>query len=178
MICNFGWFSNMGISYLEKVKVKVAQLCLTLCNPMDYLVHGILQVRILEWVAYPFSSGSSQPRHLTSAFCIAGGFCTTWATREVQNFFILCSKPFWSVIHLVDIFSQSITNFKLCFCCCIEHLHLPRGYPHDPSQIPPLFFILRFTTIVSLNAIDQFCLLLNFILSGTRLYVFSPISVF
>ena len=42
--------------------MKVAQLCLTLCNPMDYTVHGILQARILEWVAVPFSRGSSQPR--------------------------------------------------------------------------------------------------------------------
>ena len=33
--------------------VKVAQSCLTLCNPMDYTVHGILQARILEWVAFP-----------------------------------------------------------------------------------------------------------------------------
>ena len=45
-----------------KVKVKVAQLCPTLCNPMDYTVHGILQARVLEWVAFPFSRGSSQPR--------------------------------------------------------------------------------------------------------------------
>ena len=44
------------------VKVKVTQLCLTLCDPMDYTVHGILQARILEWVAIPFSRGSSQPR--------------------------------------------------------------------------------------------------------------------
>ena len=42
--------------------VKVTQSCPTLCNPMDYIVHGILQARILEWVAIPFSSGSSQPR--------------------------------------------------------------------------------------------------------------------
>ena len=46
----------------EKVKVKVSQSCPTLCDPMDYTVHGILQVRILEWVAFPFSRGSSQPR--------------------------------------------------------------------------------------------------------------------
>ena len=44
------------------VKVKVAQLHLTLSDPMDYTVHGILQARILEWVAIPFSRGSSQPR--------------------------------------------------------------------------------------------------------------------
>ena len=45
-----------------KVKLKGAQLCRALCNPMDYTVHGILQARILEWVAFPFSRGSSQPR--------------------------------------------------------------------------------------------------------------------
>ena len=44
-----------------EVKVKVAQSCPTLCDPMDYTVHGILQARILEWVAFPFSR-SSQPR--------------------------------------------------------------------------------------------------------------------
>ena len=45
-------------------QVKVAQSCLTLCNPID-IVHGILQARILEWIAVPFSRGSSQPRDLT-----------------------------------------------------------------------------------------------------------------
>ena len=43
--------------------LKVTQLCLTLCDPMDYIVHGILQARILKWVAFPFSRGSSQPRN-------------------------------------------------------------------------------------------------------------------
>ena len=40
-----------------KVVVKVTQSCLTLCDPTDYTVHGILQARILEWVAFPFSRG-------------------------------------------------------------------------------------------------------------------------
>ena len=47
------------------MKVKVAQLCPILCDLMDYTVHEILQARILEWVAIPFSRGSSQPRYLT-----------------------------------------------------------------------------------------------------------------
>ena len=47
------------------MKVKVAQLHPTLCNPMDYTVHGILQARILEWEAIPFTRGSSQPRDRT-----------------------------------------------------------------------------------------------------------------
>ena len=69
-----------------KVKVKVAQSCLTLCDPMDYTVHGILQARILEWVAFPFSRGPSQLRDGTQVSCIAGDslaakplFATPWA---------------------------------------------------------------------------------------------------
>ena len=62
--------------------VKVAQSCPTLCDPMDYMVHGILQARILEWVAFPFSRGSSQPNDRTQVSCITGGFFTSWATRE------------------------------------------------------------------------------------------------
>ena len=46
----------------QNMKVKVTQSCPTLCDPMDYTVHEILQARILEWVAFPFSRGSSQPR--------------------------------------------------------------------------------------------------------------------
>ena len=64
----------------ESWKVKVAQSCLTLCDPMDYRVHGILQARILEWIAFPFSRGSSQHRDQTQVSCIADGFFTNWAT--------------------------------------------------------------------------------------------------
>ena len=59
------------------MKVKVTQSCLTLCDPMDYTVHGILQAIILGWVAFPFSKGSSQPRVKTQVSCIAGGFFTS-----------------------------------------------------------------------------------------------------
>ena len=48
---------------------------------MDYTVHGILQARILEWVAFPFSRGSLQLRDWTQVSCIAGRFFTNWATR-------------------------------------------------------------------------------------------------
>ena len=66
-------------------KVKVTQSWPTLCNPMDYTVHGILQARVLEWVAFPFSRGSPQSRDQTQVSCIAAGFPTSWATREVQE---------------------------------------------------------------------------------------------
>ena len=68
-----------------KVKVKVAQLCPTLFDSMDYTVHRILQARILEWVAFPFSRRSSQPRDQTQVSRIAGGFVTTWAIREAYT---------------------------------------------------------------------------------------------
>ena len=55
-------------------KVKVTQSCPILCNPMD---HGIPQARILEWVAFPFSRGSSQPRDGTQVSRIAGEFFTS-----------------------------------------------------------------------------------------------------
>ena len=71
-------------------KVKAAQSCPTLwphkLQPARLLeVHGILQARILEWVAIPFSRGSSQPGDWTQVSCIAGGFFPVWATREAQN---------------------------------------------------------------------------------------------
>ena len=73
--------------YSPEVKVLVAQLCLTPCNftdssPPGSSVYGILQVRILQWVAILFSRGSSQPRDWTWVSWIAGGFFTIWATRE------------------------------------------------------------------------------------------------
>ena len=64
-------------------EVKVAQSCPTLCDPMDCIVHvWILQARILEWVVFPFSRGSSQPRGQSQVSHIAGGFFTSWAIRE------------------------------------------------------------------------------------------------
>ena len=65
--------------------VKVAQSCLTLCNAMDYTVLGILQARILEWVAVSFSRRSSQCRNQTQVSHIAGGFFTICATREAPK---------------------------------------------------------------------------------------------
>ena len=52
-------------------EVKVAQSCPTLCKPMDSTVQGILQARILEWVAFPFSEGSSLLRDRTQVSCVS-----------------------------------------------------------------------------------------------------------
>ena len=75
---------------LKESESEVAQSCLTLCDPVDgsppgSSVHGILQARILEWVAISFSRGSSQPRDRTRVFCFAGRRFNLWATREAPK---------------------------------------------------------------------------------------------
>ena len=73
------------------MKVKVAQLCSTLCNPKDYTVHGILQARILEWVAFPFSRGSSQPRDRTQVSHTAGEFFSAGPQGKPSQSYKFCS---------------------------------------------------------------------------------------
>ena len=72
-------FSVYEVKWYESRSV-----CLTLCNPMDYTVHEILQTRILEWVAFPFPRGSSQPRDQTQVSCIAAEFLTSCTTKEAR----------------------------------------------------------------------------------------------
>ena len=79
--------AHVSLSLKESVSHSVVS---TLCDPMDCSppgssVHGILQARILEWVAISFSRGSSQPRDRTQVSCIAGRFFTIWATREAER---------------------------------------------------------------------------------------------
>ena len=75
----------------SKVKwSEVAQLCPTLCDPMDcslpgFSVHGILQARILEWVTISFSKGSSPPKDQTQVSRIGGRCFNLWATREART---------------------------------------------------------------------------------------------
>ena len=77
-----------------KMKVKVAQSCLILCDPTGYTVHGILQARILEWVAFPFSRGSSQSRDKTLDWGLP--LCTRYqvspaaAAKSLQSCPTLC----------------------------------------------------------------------------------------
>ena len=82
------WFSSATVPLSHCYKVKVTQSCLILCDPMDFTVHGILQARILEWAAFPFSRGSSWPRNQTGVSCITGGFFTIWTIRPL-------TKSFW-----------------------------------------------------------------------------------
>ena len=106
-----------------EVKVKVIPSCPTLCYPVDYTVHGILQARILEWVAIPFSRGSSQTKDQTQISHIAGGFFTSWAMRE--------SQEYWSGFLLQRIFPTQESNRGLLQCRQILYNWVTREAPHD-----------------------------------------------
>ena len=72
-LCSIKILSQLSLNKCSTLffkKVKVAQSCLTLCEPMDYTVHGILQARVLEWVAFPFSRGIFPTQGLFSLFFI------------------------------------------------------------------------------------------------------------
>ena len=105
--------------------VKVTQLCPTLCDPVDYTVHGILQARILEWVAFPFSRGSSQPRNETQVSHIADRFFTSWATRETKNIQVgSLSLP-------QRIFPTQESNQGLLNCRCVFYQLSYQGSPQS-----------------------------------------------
>ena len=106
-------------------EVKVTQSCPTLCYPMDYAVHGILQARILEWIAVPFSRGSSQLRDWTQVSCITG-------INSIVD--LQCCVWFWCIakwlsftyvricIYILFIFFSirdyyKILNIVCCYCC-------------------------------------------------------------
>ena len=121
------------------------QLYPTLCDPLDYSppsssVHGILQVRILEWVAMPFSKGSSQPRdriQVSCVFCIAGSFFEDkkWFKltlgKQLQRWWLCSYKmssdkgrngnwcvirnvaPFWSAAMIGP---MAFSLMQLCYC--------------------------------------------------------------
>ena len=88
--CIAGRFFTIGATseaQIIQVKMLVTQSCLTLCDPMDcsppvFSVLEIFQARILEWVAIPFSRGSSWPRYQTWVSHTAGRFFTIWATKQ------------------------------------------------------------------------------------------------
>ena len=104
--------SGPGESHVCVYGCLVAQLCLTLCDPMDCSppgssVHGILQARILEWVAMPSSRGSSWPRDGTQVSHIAGGFFTYWATRDAQ---IIWQRSFQFLRNVHEVFHGGCTS--------------------------------------------------------------------
>ena len=111
------------ITWCRKVKVKVTQLCPTLCNPMG-LVHGILQARILEWVSFPFSRRSSQPKDRTQVSHNSG--------RGVQsntiNWQVSCldQRSLWCGKFVMQncSYEQSYSYLLICKCMYFSWVHI------------------------------------------------------
>ena len=85
--------NGLSSSYREfSILKSESRSVVTLCDPMDYTVRGILQAKILEWVAFPFCRLSSQPRDQTQVLGIVSGFFTNWAIREAQYWLVFYIK--------------------------------------------------------------------------------------
>ena len=106
---------------------------------MDHTVHGIIQARILEWIAFPFSRGSSQPRNQTLVSHIAGRFFTSWATREA---------PKYSFRKILFIY---LFLLVLGLCCCTQAFSgcCEQGSPFGPFMAFSLRWLLLFQSVGS-----------------------------
>ena len=105
----------------------ITQSCLTLrnakldCSPPGFSIRGILQARVLKWVAIPFSRESSQPRDWIQVSCLAGRFFTIWATREAHVYTSVYKK------HALKTDKQKVTmvskqQTRLEASCFLYHL--------------------------------------------------------
>ena len=104
---------------LNALTVKVTQSCPTLCNTMYYTVHRILQARILDWVAVPFSRGSSQPRDRNQVSLNAGGFFTSWTTREALSLS--------SLLMILPQRGEGSVSSCLSTACAVHESNLPKS---------------------------------------------------
>ena len=122
--CLLNRYSYMALSW--SVKVKVTQSGLTLCDPMDSTVHRILQARKLEWVAFPFSRGSSQSRNWTQVSHIAGRFfffLSQGKPRKISDcIHILCL--IWGKMEVCDVNSTGYITIKSVFSDCCYNVFI------------------------------------------------------
>ena len=106
-------------THVYEKKVLAAQSCLTLCDPRDCSlpdssVHGILQARILEWVAILFSRGSSQPRDQSQVSYIADRLFTNWTIREVPYMYV-CTCIYTYMCVCILTYMYVYTLFQILF---------------------------------------------------------------
>ena len=122
----------------------VPNSCLILCDPMDHSlpgssVHGILQTRILEWVAIPFSSGSFQSRDQTHVFCIAGRLPSephTWTTLKKW-----LQRPSTFSVLFCLVFNHLIEEFWV-------HINFSPSTPLPDPAPPQVFFCQELSATV------------------------------
>ena len=120
--------------------MKVTQSSLTVCDLVDYTVHGILQARILEWVPFPFSRESSQPRDRTQVSHIVGRFFTSWATQVKPK-----NTGVGSLSLLQEIFPTQESNWGLLYCRQILYQLSYQGSPCALFFRPVWLFVTLWT---------------------------------
>ena len=126
-------------------------------NPPDLSVHGILQARILEWVAIPFSRASSLPRDWTCVSCITGRFFTSWDTRKVCLLYLLANSsgsshhPLTSPLrYSLPAWSPTRNSHEVTPIQKNTSKHRPSNHPQGPVPYPP-FWILNYCIDIKLH---------------------------
>ena len=140
---NFKWHIHSKLQKYMHLLCAQSQSCLTLCNPLDCSppgssVHGIFQAGILEWVAIPFSRGSSQPRDRTRVSCIAGRFFTIWTTLTRILLSCLSQSAFYFCHSALFLRSIVLVGMHLIPCfsdCCTIHRSFTSSTFYSPT--PP-----------------------------------------
>ena len=147
---------NITLKESEK-KVLVAQSCPTLCNSMDCSpsgssVHGILQERVLEWVAIPFSRGSSWPRDWTWISCIAGRFFNRVSHQQRRHIQSLTILRCWKLFLIVFLLLYYTTQWWKVWIPRMSHewlnwtISIVPGYFSKPCSSSHSFSITRGVT--------------------------------
>ena len=109
-------------------------------SPSGYSGHGNLKAKILEWVAMPFSRGSSQPRDQTQVSCIAGGFFTIWATQKILLSYVFSLLAVSQLpVTVESCLSSQLTVLLCCWFCLAPLGSLPpqSGWSLSPSMVVP-----------------------------------------
>ena len=109
------------------------------CSPPGSSVHEILQARILEWVAIPFSRGSSQPRDQTQVSCIAGRFFTIWPPgKPICNGLVISPKKIheWLISTWKPIQRHSVQFSCSAVSDSLQPHELQHARPPCPTPTP------------------------------------------
>ena len=121
----------------------------TLHDPMDWSppgssVHGIFLARLLEWVAIPFSRGSSQLRDQTQVSCFAGRIFTVWATREAQYLLVRAVYMSYCYGHIVSLASRNSEIVHISLTSSVGGTSFPHTTTNDRHSGKLFFFFFRF----------------------------------
>ena len=142
-------------------------------NYIFCIVHGILQAKIFEWVTFPFSRGSSQPRDWTQNSCIAGGFFISWTIREAPHPYTTTGKNIALTLRtfvgkVMSLLFNILSRYVIAFLPRSKHLLISRL--QSPSTV-----ILESKKIKSY---DTYQINRILIFSEPTIYLTSPLPLF